>query len=432
MADKVPIRAAYSGANALTGLATFASAETIGVAHGGTGVVTIGSNQLVTGNGTSAITSESNLTFDGTILKATGDLCATVKVVAPALCIGSEYVLPTADGSAGQLMCTDGSGALAFATAASSGADPTSTNTWTADQTFNDNVKVTLGTGGDADLSYNGADTILLTSVAGTGGLGIGIAPDLMIQDGVHIKTGDSGATANVHGDELIIEGSANSGINILSGASSVGRIAFRSSGGDSEEGAIAYVHGADEMVINANTTEAIRIDSSANVKLTTGNLVMSTSGKGIDFSATSDAGGMTSEVLDDYEEGTWTPEFRGRCGSAGSSNSTGTGTYTKIGNLVTIRVQAGWTDTGSWSGDVRVYGLPYTVGSSNSNYGNSLLVGYVTGITWTDQLVGYGQPSQDYLQVRYNSGSAGTQAAVDVSDVTTTAYLSFVSDYIV
>ena len=50
MAEKVPIRAAYNGSSALTGLATFASAETIGVAHGGTGVVTIGSNQLVTGN----------------------------------------------------------------------------------------------------------------------------------------------------------------------------------------------------------------------------------------------------------------------------------------------------------------------------------------------------------------------------------------------
>jgi len=120
MADKVPVKGGYDGSS-LTGLAEFASGDTLGIAHGGTGIATIGSNQLITGNGTSAVTSESNLTFDGTILKATGDLCATVKVVAPALCIGSEYVLPTSDGSAGQLICTDGSGALAFADAASSG-----------------------------------------------------------------------------------------------------------------------------------------------------------------------------------------------------------------------------------------------------------------------------------------------------------------------
>ena len=52
------------------------------------------------------------------------DVCATTKVVTPALCVGGEYVLPAADGSAGQLMCTNGSGALAFAAAASpSGVD---------------------------------------------------------------------------------------------------------------------------------------------------------------------------------------------------------------------------------------------------------------------------------------------------------------------
>jgi len=128
--------------------------------------------------------------------------------------------------------------------------------------TFVDNAKVTLGTGGDADLYYDGSDTILLTSVAGTGGLGIGTAPDLMIQDGVHIKTGDSGAAANANGDELIIEGSANSGISILSGASNVGRITFNSSD-TSSEGAIAYVHGTtDTLVFNSGdpTAESMRM----------------------------------------------------------------------------------------------------------------------------------------------------------------------------
>jgi len=42
-------------------------------------------------------------------------------------------------------------------------------NTWTADQTFNDNVKVTLGTGGDADIYYDGTDLIIDCRVVGTG-----------------------------------------------------------------------------------------------------------------------------------------------------------------------------------------------------------------------------------------------------------------------
>ena len=180
MADKVPIRTGLDGSS-VTGLAVFCSGETVGIAHGGTGLATIGSNQLVTGNGTSAMTSESDLTFDGTTLATTaftatgnvsldggtfifnesgadkdfrieGDTEANLFIsdastdrigigtatpshlldvegvahvatciITPKICISSEYALPAADGSAGQILCTDGSGTIAFAAAASSG-----------------------------------------------------------------------------------------------------------------------------------------------------------------------------------------------------------------------------------------------------------------------------------------------------------------------
>jgi hypothetical protein len=42
-------------------------------------------------------------------------------------------------------------------------------NIWTADQTFNDDVKLTLGTGGDADFYHDGTDVILLPRVVGAG-----------------------------------------------------------------------------------------------------------------------------------------------------------------------------------------------------------------------------------------------------------------------
>lgn len=63
------------------------------------------------------------------------------------------------------------------------------------------------------------------------------------------------------------------------------------------------------------------------------GNLVIGTSGKGIDFSANTNAPGATSELLDDYETGTWTPSFS-RSGGA-TPAQTSTGTYTKVGNTV-------------------------------------------------------------------------------------------------
>lgn len=62
MADQVPIRADLDGSS-LTGLAIFSSGETVGVAHGGTGLGTVATDNILTGNGTSALTSESNLTF---------------------------------------------------------------------------------------------------------------------------------------------------------------------------------------------------------------------------------------------------------------------------------------------------------------------------------------------------------------------------------
>ena len=66
-----------------------------------------------------------------------------------------------------------------------------------------------------------------------------------------------------------------------------------------------------------------------------TGNLAFA-SGQGIDFSATSDGTTMSSELLDDYEEGSWTP-IAADAESGGNTTTTGQGRYTKIGRMVFI-----------------------------------------------------------------------------------------------
>jgi hypothetical protein len=63
------------------------------------------------------------------------------------------------------------------------------------------------------------------------------------------------------------------------------------------------------------------------------GNLVIGTAGNGIAFFADGQSAGMTSELLDDYEEGTWTPNFS--TWTTGPTNTSGT--YTKIGRQVTV-----------------------------------------------------------------------------------------------
>ena len=100
----------------------------------------------------------------------------------------------------------------------------------------------------------------------------------------------------------------------------------------------------------------------------TAGNLAF-VSGKGIDFSAT--AGTGTSELLDDYEEGDWTPIYK----TSGTNYDSIVynfqfGTYIKIGQLVWVSFQLRTTSVtvGSASGNIRLGGLPFTVGSGNAD----------------------------------------------------------------
>jgi hypothetical protein len=110
------------------------------------------------------------------------------------------------------------------------------------------------------------------------------------------------------------------------------------------------------------------------------GNVVIGTSGKGIDFSATSDGSGtMTSEVLDDYETGTFTPTLV----TAGASDATygiQVGTYTKIGNKVHIQGRVRLGTLGTLSGTLYMGGLPFTTSGTANNH-STLQVGQTQGL---------------------------------------------------
>jgi hypothetical protein len=82
--------------------------------------------------------------------------------------------------------------------------------------------------------------------------VGIGADPDLGV--GLHIKSGDSGASVNSNRDELVIEGSGNSGMTILSGTSSVGGVAFGDSDGNLQ-GLIQYSHANEQFEFNVNSS---------------------------------------------------------------------------------------------------------------------------------------------------------------------------------
>jgi len=141
----------------------------------------------------------------------------------------------------------------------------------------------------------------------------------------------------------------------------------------------------AYEHRIDTNSTQRLTVQNNGHVKINTGNLIIGTSGQGIDFSADANAAGATSEVLDDYEEGTWTPQFYH--GSNAFTASPISGSYTKIGRQVTLNGMAYITSAGG-SGSVTLEGLPFAVGDTlpstsieaSGTFGYVALAGVATG----------------------------------------------------
>ena len=93
----------------------------------------------------------------------------------------------------------------------------------------------------------------------------------------------------------------------------------------------------------------------------TPGNFIVSTSGKGIDFSATPGTG--TSELLADYEEGTFTATLTSA--TPPTTPITATAYYTKIGDQVTVYCAFRNVDNTGAAGAISVTGLPFTSNGS-------------------------------------------------------------------
>jgi len=207
-----------------------------------------------------------------------------------------------------------------------------------------------------------------------------------------------------------------------LSGAEQVAGEIIVKAGGVWNTAADVDAYMAFKVIDGGTETERMRIDSAGDVTVKTGNLVIGTSGKGIDFSANGNTAGMTSEVLDDYEEGTWTPVFQPTTGAFDTlTMDTIASTYTKVGNLVTIGayIRTDAVVLGTASGSLLLGGLPFTV----SGYGNAMAVGHLGAWGGAAPSFGYGQTATSYINLRYTTSLSPTgSSAVPVSSLGTGA----------
>jgi hypothetical protein len=172
--------------------------------------------------------------------------------------------------------------------------------------------------------------------------------------------------------------------------------------------------YGGFGVYFRQNGLNRMSLETSGNVKIQ--NNLEFNSGNGIDFSATSGTG--TSELLDDYEEGTWSGAI-----TDGTTDKTFTGYYTKIGNTVYIRggkenIQQSGT---ALSGTIYVTGLPYSVTYSavialRQNYMATTTI--FQGVASSTTIRFYNQSSATSDNVQMSSGNINTYTDLSFSGV--------------
>ena len=129
--------------------------------------------------------------------------------------------------------------------------------------------KLNFGDAADADvgrINYNHATNYMTIFTNGSEQLRITSAGKVGIGDSdpkgiIHAKSATSGQNPHANADEGIFEGSAHSGISILSGNSSYGRVMFGDDGLN-DIGAVAYNHSDNSLAFTVNNAEQMKIDS--------------------------------------------------------------------------------------------------------------------------------------------------------------------------
>ena len=136
----------------------------------------------------------------------------------------------------------------------------------------------------------------------------------------------------------------------------------------------IGFNDDTSQALADQSATAAVRIYSTGNVKINDGDLVIGTAGHGIDFSAqtasSTTGASMSAELLDHYEEGSWTGNILGGSSTGSVSYTNNDCWYTRIGRQVTVVYYMNWTN-GTGSGDLNIHGLPFTVSTSHQVTGS-------------------------------------------------------------
>ena len=202
-------------------------------------------------------------------------------------------------------------------------------------------------------IATNSAEKVQVNS---SGQVGVGVTP--------YASVGGNGELLQI-GDPLT---KAGSGLTI--GATTTGDIQYSNaaSGTGQYAGLLRYSFGTNTFAVWTNSASRVTVGSGGDTTLVTGNLIQGTAAKGVNFTANTGAAGMTSQLLNWYEEGTWTPTD---ASGAALTFSSASGFYTRIGRLVNWQAVVVYPSTANGS-DSLIGGLPFTIAGGSGSQGRA------------------------------------------------------------
>jgi hypothetical protein len=269
-------------------------------------------NTICTVTGANAIAGEANLTFDGSLLG-----------------IGTANPNSSVHASG-----SDAAGTRFLIQSTSATVDPSiafvnSGNT----AAYNDIAHITT------DIENGNAQGGLIFKTRSADGSGNDAAERLRIDKDGKVGIGTTSPTATAISSNTI-----NGVLHIDSSGADSGsvlKLGGKDGSSNSNYVQLGWAGANNRFDITVNGNQALRVEADKDVTVVDGDLIIGTSGHGIDFSATGDGSGTdSSELFDDYEEGTFTPTMP-NSGSA-SFASVGYAKYTKVGRQVfwELRIQ--------------------------------------------------------------------------------------------
>jgi hypothetical protein len=189
-----------------------------------------------------------------------------------------------------------------------------------------------------------------------------------------------------------------------------------------------SYIDWASAQNLNWRTVTSVggggantlmTLGSTGDLTVSTGNLVVGTAAKGIDFSANTGAAGETSSLLNWYEEGTFTPQIADANTGGNAATFSGNAHYTRVGRVVTITFAADSIDTTGMTAGNTLYfrNFPFTIKSATTPVGAFYSYRVGGGSGQSASVLGIGGATYAAIYI-YTGNSATADTTLKVSDL--------------